>query len=275
VKLRRVEAFASAKVNLGWRVGPVREDGYHDVSGALQTISLRDRLVFEVSSGEGVRVVVPGHPDLEGESNLVDAAARVIAERVDPIATTVTIEKHIPVAAGLGGGSADAAAALLAFNVLWGAELSARKLVELGATIGSDVPALLIGGLVHASGRGERVKRIGSTSGYSIVLGITDGAISTADAYRVFDTMPEVAPTSWVHNDLEGAACALFPGLHEKVDAMREAAGVAFVSGSGPTVVGLVETRDVDGTAERVRSAFDRVEIAEPTESGVQLRLPS
>jgi 4-diphosphocytidyl-2-C-methyl-D-erythritol kinase len=266
MKPRRVVAFGHAKVNIGWRVGALRDDGYHDVTGLIQTISLADRLEFVADDGDGVRVSVPSDPSLEGDSNLVYRAAELLGDRA-PV--HVTIDKQIPVAAGLGGGSADAAAALVALNVLWGCELSARKLVELGAEIGSDVPAMLAGGLVHVSGRGERVRRIGSTSGYGFVLGISDAAISTPDAYRAFDAGVRSESDRIEHNDLEAAACSLVDGLAAKVEAMREACGVAFVSGSGPTVVGMGSS----DAAERVRGVFDRVETATPTDSGVVLRL--
>ncbi len=277
MKPRRIEATAHAKVNIGWRVGPLREDGFHDVNGIVQTISLADHLAFEASEGDGVEIVVPDHPELEGPANLVSASAELLERWATP--TRITIDKRIPLAAGLGGGSADAAAALLALNVLWGAELSAAKLVSLGASIGSDVPAILAGGLVHASGRGERVRRIGATSGYSFVLGISDAGVSAADAYRLLDELgnrtaaerPFTYPERIEHNDLEAAACELVPGLAERVEVMREASGAAFVSGSGPTVVGV--TSEPDRVAERVRASFARVEIAQPTESGVVLRL--
>jgi 4-diphosphocytidyl-2-C-methyl-D-erythritol kinase len=268
VKLRRVESFAHAKVNIGWRVGARREDGYHDVNGLIQTISLADRLEFVADDGDGVRVSVPGHPGLEA-SNLVLDAARLLERFVRP--TKITIDKQIPVAAGLGGGSADAAAALCALNVLWGAELPAQRLVQMGAEIGSDVPALLLGGLVHVSGRGEHVRRIGSTSGYGFVLGISEVGVSAADAYRMFDELPPGEPNRLEHNDLEAAACALVPGLAERVEAMRAACGVAFVSGSGPTVVGV--SSDAETAADAVRNDFDRVEVTGPNDSGVVLRL--
>jgi len=270
---RRVEAFGHAKVNIGWQVGARREDGYHDVSGLIQTISLADRLELVADDGEGVRIVVPGHPTLETEANLVHDAARLLADHVEAVPVTITVDKGIPVAAGLGGGSADAAAALFALNILWGADLSARRLVELGAEIGSDVPAILVGGLVHASGRGERVRRIGNTSGYGFVLGISDAHVATADAYRVFDELPRTRSDAIEHNDLEAAAYSLVDGLAGRVDAMREACDVAFVSGSGPTVVGV--TADPERAAEWMRPIFDRVEIAEPTDVGVRVRLGS
>jgi len=265
VKPKRVAATAHAKVNIGWHVGARREDGYHDVHGLIQTISLADRIEFVSDDGDGVRVEVPGHPELEGEDNLVRAAARLLGE-VRPV--LVTIDKRIPVAAGLGGGSADAAAALVALNVLWGRELSARRLVELGAEIGSDVPAMLCGGLVHVSGRGESVRRIGSTSGYSLVLGISEAAISTPDAYRAFDEGRRSTGARIEHNDLEAAAVSLHPGLAARLEVMREECGVAWVSGSGPTIVGIA-----DEATARIEAAFDRVDVVTPAASGVVLRL--
>ncbi len=265
MKLRRVKAFAHAKVNIGWRVGPRREDGYHDVSGVMQTISLADELTLEADDGDGVRVIVPGHPGLES-SNLVLDAAGLLERFARP--TKITIDKRIPIAAGLGGGSADAAAALCALNVLWGADLPARRLVELASEIGSDVPALLLGGLVHASGRGELVRRIGSTSGFGFVLGISDQGISAADAYRAFDELPGSGSDRIEHNDLEAAACAIVPGLAARVEIMRETYGTAWVSGSGPTVVAIGSE-----IPERIAASFDRVELAEPVDAGVVLRL--
>jgi len=265
MKLQRVVAYGHAKVNIGWRVGAKREDGYHDVNGLVQTISLADQLVCEIGEDD-LRIVVPGHPSLESSSNLVCAAASLLGKWARP--TTITIDKKIPVAAGLGGGSADAAAALCALNVLWSCELTARRLVELGAELGSDVPAIMTGALVHASGRGERVRRIGSTSGYHLVLGISDAGISTPDAYRAFDEGIRGESDRIEHNDLQDAALALAEGLAAKLEVMRETYGVAWVSGSGPTIAAIG-----DEITPEIEALFDRVELVSPSESGVVLRL--
>jgi 4-diphosphocytidyl-2-C-methyl-D-erythritol kinase len=287
---RRATVHGAAKINLGWRVGPRREDGYHEVSGLLQSISLADRLVISTDTADqerlgagfcfdvGAQVTLKVHssPELESESNLICRAAELIAGKTEPAATTIELEKRIPVAAGLGGGSADAAAALVGLNTVWGARLTASQLVEMGADVGSDVPAMLIGGLVHASGRGERAKRVGSYTAGWIVIGTGEERVSAAAAYEEFDRLrPDgTDPESLHHNDLERATLELVPGLRERLDAMREAAGVAFVSGSGPAVVGVVDSQDAaERVKSRVATAFDEVVVAQPVDWGVRLVL--
>jgi 4-diphosphocytidyl-2-C-methyl-D-erythritol kinase len=278
--LRKVAAEASAKINIGWHVGPRRDDGYHDVSGVMQTITLRDRIEVIASDpdddGPLVALEVPGHPELESSENLIVRAAHALAEDADATPVRIVLHKSIPVAAGLGGGSADAAATLMALGMAWKARGSLGDLAQIGATIGSDVPAILRGGLVHASGRGEQVRSIGSfTSGY-VVLGVTRAPISAADAYAAFDRLGPLHAAAWHHNDLEAAACDLLPGLEARLAAMRDAAPVAFVSGSGPTVVGVVaDEAEAISVAERVRGDFDDVLTARPSLWGVRLQLGS
>lgn len=270
---RSATAIAYAKVNVGWQVGALRDDGYHDVSGLIQTISLTDTLSFSVDEGIGVRLSVPDAPELETEDNLVMKAARALGEVVEQRPTNVILHKSIPIAAGLGGGSADAAATLVALNVLWGARRTARQLIELGAEVGSDVPALLVGGLVHASGRGERVRNVGSGDGGAFVLGISPERISAADAYNAIEASTGKR-SSIFHNDLECAAVALVPALAGRLAAMREACGVAFVAGSGPTVVGAVaEQASAQKAMKQVEPAFSDVLVASPVDRGVQLRV--
>jgi len=281
---RRVTAFAAGKINVAWRVGALRGDGFHDVCGIIHTISLHDRL--DVSAGESadqglvVDVGAPFALDVVGaaklatEDNLVVRAARALAGTAVARPTSIRLEKSIPVAAGLGGGSADAAAALVALNVVWGAGLAPARLLELGAEVGSDVPAILAGGLVHVGGRGERVRRIGGATAGAFVLGISAERIPAADAYARWDAMdPPDANDSMSHNDLEAAAAAILPELGDRVAAMR-AAGTdpVFVSGSGPTVVGVAaDDRRAREAAERVGGSFARVEVVHPSPWGVRL----
>jgi 4-diphosphocytidyl-2-C-methyl-D-erythritol kinase len=269
----------AAKVNVGWRVGPRRDDGYHDVDGLIQTITLADRIEIVTKRRPGdLTVVVPKYPELAGSSNLVDRAARLLAERVgEPPETEVLVHKQIPIAAGLGGGSADAAATLVGLNVAWRAGLDVRQLLELGSRIGSDVPAMMAGGLVAVAGRGERTRSIGSFDDGWVVLGVGAEQASTATVYELFDQTGARPSTSdgagaIHHNDLELAACELVPGLGDRVDAMRAAAGIAFVSGSGPTVVGVAATeRRAHAIAECVAPEFVDVLIAQPCAWGVRL----
>lgn len=282
---RRVTALAAAKVNIGWRVGSRRPDGYHDVCGSIHTISLTDRLDAELGDdeppGRGGVVVDAGGVrlrlrvdvgDLEVEGNLVVKAARSLAERSEARPTTIELQKSIPVTAGLGGGSADAAATLMALNQLWGARLTARDLLELSSSVGSDVPAILLGGLVHVSGRGERVRNLGAASAGVFVLGVGTERISAADAYAAFDGLDASPPASFHHNDLEAAACSIVPALEGRLEAMRTAAGLAFVAGSGPTVVAVAsDEAHAHAIVERVRGSFENVLVAKPIDWGVRV----
>ncbi|MEX0873528.1 MAG: hypothetical protein WD646_15750 [Actinomycetota bacterium] len=291
---RHVTVHGAAKINVGWRVGARRSDGHHEVSGLLQTISLTDRLAISTDVGDppgkGVGVAfdvgapislrVDGPEKLEGElestDNLVCRAAKLLAERAEARPTAIALDKKIPVAAGLGGGSADAAAALVGLNTVWAAGLSASRLVELGAEIGSDVPAMLIGGLVHASGRGSSVRRVGSYTEGWVVLGIGAEHVSAAESYEAFDGLEWGRDGSVFvhHNDLQRATIQLVPALRERLDAMQKAAGVAFMSGSGPTVVGVVETESqAHDVRAQVGSVFERVLVAQPVDWGVHLFL--
>jgi 4-diphosphocytidyl-2-C-methyl-D-erythritol kinase len=268
---------ASAKVNIGWRVGARRADGYHDVSGLLQTISLSDRLEIATDSRDGAfDVAVPGHPELETGSNLVHAAAQALRERVpEPPGTLFVIHKRIPVAAGLGGGSADAAGALIGLSIAWGAKIGVERLIAIGASIGSDVPPLMVGGLVAVSGRGEVTRGVGSFDAGWLVLGVGAEHVPTPAVYELFDEIGTVPSDVLFHNDLEAAACELVPELGERITAMRDATGIAFVSGSGPTVVGVAaDERSAHDAADGVRHVFADVLIAQPCTSGVRVSFP-
>ncbi len=274
--LARVQVECAAKVNIGWHVGRRRDDGYHEVFGLMHTISLVDRLEITRAEGDGLRLKVPGHPELENESNLVHAAVEALGD-VSPPPTSVVVHKAIPVGAGLGGGSADAAGALVGLNALWGTGVRPRRLADLAATIGSDVPGILMGGLVHASGRGERVRNVGAFDEGWLVLGVCDEQVSAKAAYERFDALAEGAePAELHHNDLERAACELVHGLRERLAAMRAHSGVAFVSGSGPTVVGVcADEAHARGVAANMRDRFAAVHVARPIPWGVRLTLSS
>ena len=189
---------APAKINLQLAVGPRRGDGYHDLVTVFQAISLYDDVsVAEGSdpgedrvlvSGEGADAV-PGGPD-----NLARRAATALAEAAGlardvtgPI--EITIRKRIPVAAGLAGGSADAAAALVACNELWNTGLSHDQLAEVAADVGSDVPFALLGGTAVGQGRGERLTPALASGEYHWVLAVADGALSTPEVYATLDRL--------------------------------------------------------------------------------------
>lgn len=268
---RGVSAAAPAKVNLCLGVGPVRPDGYHSLATVYQAIGVCDEVRAEPSSAWGVSV--QGNPEVAldlvptDESNIAVQAARALAEvhgLHDPVHLTIT--KNIPIAGGLAGGSADAAAALLACDALWGTRTARPELMRVAAGLGSDVPFALVGGTAIGSGRGELVMPV-SCAGtcWWVVLHATEG-LSTPAVYREFDRLnadkpvPEPAiPAALLtalaagdiaalgaamSNDLQDSALDLRPELREALAAGRRASALgALVSGSGPSCLFLVGDR--------------------------------
>jgi 4-diphosphocytidyl-2-C-methyl-D-erythritol kinase len=253
---------AHAKVNVFLRVLGRRDDGYHDVETLLLPISLADQVTVE-PAGE-LTVSIEG-PAAEGvppdDGNLAIRAARALAAEVgaggsEAPGARITIEKRIPVAAGLGGGSADAAATLLLLDELWAVGSGRDGLARLAAEIGSDVPALLLGEPAYAEGRGERVAPVLVQSTTWIVKPFAFG-VSSADAYAWWDEQAATGPDagaliaaaeagnnsllgSALYNDLQGPVAARHPEISQTIETFIEAgAEGAVMSGSGPTVAAL------------------------------------
>jgi 4-diphosphocytidyl-2-C-methyl-D-erythritol kinase len=252
----------SAKINLTLRVGPVRPDGFHEVRTLMQSVALCDRMTLSARRGPFVLATSsPGIPT--DRTNLITVAAerlwRAIGRSGDPRDVHVRLVKEIPVAAGLGGGSADAAAALVGLNILWDARMTLRDLVRLGAEIGSDVPFALHGGTALGAGRGEELYPLDDAPRMSVVIIKPSFGVSTAQAYAWLDTdrrqavlEPDRAarvgeidfgwpggPVSLV-NDLQGPVAVRHPAVNEMVDALRRAgARAAAMTGSGSAVFGV------------------------------------
>jgi 4-diphosphocytidyl-2-C-methyl-D-erythritol kinase len=260
---------ARAKVNLFLRVLGRRPDGYHELETLMVPISLADRLELHANAGPGDQTLslsfaVRGEQDLvkgvpSDESNLVARAAARLAEAAGVRGfADVLLEKRIPPAAGLGGGSADAAATLLALNELWGLGLSEEALIEIASSVGSDVPALLAGSGVLAKGRGELVERVDVPAYEWWIVPLPFG-VSTAEAFGWWDE--DRAPSGpdprsvllaamagdvitlgpLLFNDLEEPVCRRHPEVREAKDRLLDAgAAGAIMCGSGPTVAGLI-----------------------------------
>ena len=272
---------APAKINLQLAVGPLREDGYHDLVTVFQAVSLYDEVTAATVDGLGEDVAlvsgegadsVPAGPD-----NLALRAAAALAQVAglspDPGRhLEITIRKRIPVAAGLAGGSADAAAALVACNELWQAGLSVEQLSGIAAGVGSDVAFALLGGTAVGQGRGEQVSPALASGEYHWVLAVADGQLSTPAVYRALDRLRESASVPdasggpdaldnalmtalrsgepaavgpALSNDLQAAALSLFPALRKTLNAGQELGALgAIVAGSGPTCVFLAANAD-------------------------------
>jgi 4-diphosphocytidyl-2-C-methyl-D-erythritol kinase len=249
--------LAYAKLNLVLHVGRPREDGMHPICSLMASIDLADELTATPRESGADSVHCPG---VVGDN----LAARALAEfrsraggELPPL--ELRIDKRIPVAAGLGGGSADAAAALRIANELAGAPLSAAELLRLAADLGSDVPSQLEPGHALVQGVGERVDPLELPALSAVLLPDPDG-LSTAAVYgeldRIGGTREQLDPdplrslaasapadlAAGLANDLQAAALSLRPSLAAKLDSLRAAGALgAVVSGSGPTCVGLFD----------------------------------
>ncbi|MDP9430238.1 MAG: 4-(cytidine 5'-diphospho)-2-C-methyl-D-erythritol kinase, partial [Actinomycetota bacterium] len=191
-----VVARAPAKINVHLAVGPLRSDGFHELRTVYLAVSLFDTVT--VRPGDGLAVTVTGKgtagsgPDAvpTDRRNLVWRAAELLAERAGvPADAHITIDKSIPAAAGLAGGSADAAAALVALDALWGTHATRGELTALAARLGSDVPFSLLGGVALGSGRGEQLSPVLARRRWDWVLGIAGEGLSTPAVYAELDRL--------------------------------------------------------------------------------------
>ncbi|HET9655008.1 MAG TPA: 4-(cytidine 5'-diphospho)-2-C-methyl-D-erythritol kinase [Kineosporiaceae bacterium] len=260
-----VVARAPAKINLALGVGPLRPDGYHELATVFHAVSLVDEVA--AAPADDITVTVEGVQADEvptDEGNLAVRAARLLALRAGVAeGARLRIRKGIPVAGGMAGGSADAAAALIACDALWRVGLSREDLAELAAELGSDVPFCLFGGTAIGAGRGEQVTPALARGEYHWVVATADHGLSTPQVFAELDRlragqevpMPRITPelmqalrsgdpvalAGCLSNDLQEAAVSLAPRLRRTLDLGRDAGALAgLVSGSGPTVVFLV-----------------------------------
>ncbi len=261
-----------AKINLSLSVGPLRADGYHELVTVFHAVSLYDEVIARAARGLSLTVEplrrdsdVGGVP--EDEHNLAWQAALLLAEhaRVEPD-VRLTVRKDIPVAGGMAGGSADAAATLVACDRLWGTGLARDELHELAGRLGSDVPFALHGGTAIGTGRGEHISPVLAPSGLEWVIAVLDAGLSTPKVFEACDLRrrrdelaipepgvhPDLMTTlrsgdaarigAALYNDLQPAAIELLPEIGALLETGRAAgAAGALVSGSGPTTVFLVD----------------------------------
>jgi 4-diphosphocytidyl-2-C-methyl-D-erythritol kinase len=275
---RAVRRLAHAKLNVCLRVLGRRDDGYHEVETLVLPLELHD--VVEVSPGADLAVEVTGPraADLAdaGGERLALAAARALAERCSVReGATIRIDKRIPVAAGLGGGSADAAATLLALDEVWGCGAGTDLLAEVAVGLGSDVPAMLAGGATFCTGRGEVARPVHAQTTFWVVRSFGFG-VATADAYRwwdedgaatgpdpgalvaAFETGNDELTGSALANDLQAGVARRHPEVAEAIEASLETGALgAVMTGSGPTVVALARhLADADRIAAAVPGSF-------------------
>jgi 4-diphosphocytidyl-2-C-methyl-D-erythritol kinase len=256
-----VEVEAHAKINVFLRVLSRRDDGYHDIESLLLPVSLADRVVLRPDpAGAGCGVFFPdGRPaGIDPDEDLAGRAAAALVESrwSEGRGIDVRVEKRIPIAAGMGGGSADAAAVIRGGNRLWGDPLPEEELLRIAAGVGSDVPALLHGGPVLVRGRGEIVEPASAAPTWWVLLPLSFG-VSSAQAYAWWDehgiTGPDPGPlieavgagdpsklAGKLFNDLQEPVTRHHPEIRRAMERLLEAGALeAIMSGSGPTVAGL------------------------------------
>jgi 4-diphosphocytidyl-2-C-methyl-D-erythritol kinase len=271
---------AAAKVNLYLGVGRPRPDGYHPLATVYQTLSLHDDVTVRTGPEWAVDLICEDDIDRDafptGEDNIVVRAGRLLTTHHGiESAAELTVRKSIPIAGGLAGGSADAAAALVALDRLWDLQTSDEDMLTLAGALGSDVPFALVGGTALGGGRGEVVTpMLDDATRWWVVVPARLG-LSTPAVYRHYDELTPDAPAevnvpselvaaladpdsralaAALGNDLEDAAVDLRPELGELLEAGERAGALrGLISGSGPTCVFLCTDR---GSADRVRAAL-------------------
>ncbi len=264
-----VTVRAPAKVNLELDVGPRRGDGFHALSTVYMAVGLYDEVTVATADDWEVAVSGPYADRVPtDDTNLALIAAKALAAEVgvaEPV--SIRIHKDIPVAGGMAGGSADAAAALVACDHLWGAGLAREQLVALGAALGSDVPFAMSGGIAMGSGRGEQLAPVLARGTFYWVFAVSSSGLSTPAVYAECDRLrgkaliaaPEPSAAMMtalrsgdpealgraLSNDLQDAAISLRPTLREVLDAGQEFGALgSIVSGSGPTVAFLTASAE-------------------------------
>lgn len=270
---------APAKINWLLSVLSKRQDGYHEIKTLMQAVTLYDCLEFEKSENMEVET----ESEIPMKDNLVYRAAVLLKEKFKvKKGALITLKKEIPLAAGLGGGSSDAACAMIGLNKLWGLGLDNEKLMELGAMIGSDVPFFFNGHFALAEGRGEVITPLDMKTPHILLLVKPDIGVSTKWAYaemngllkeltkkdnniklscqalesRDFHQMALI-----LRNDFEIPVAKKFPAINELKNRLLESgAKVSLMSGSGPTVFGVFDNKaNAEQAAEAMKPNWSRV----------------
>lgn len=261
--MKQLELKALAKINLGLDVLGRRENGYHDVRMIMQSIYLYDNVTLEKTETPGIVLKTNLRYLPADENNIAWKAAKMLMDEFDiPGGVSITLDKHIPVAAGMAGGSTNAAAVLFGMNRMFGLGLSKKELMERGVRLGADVPYCIMRGTVLAEGIGEELTTLPAMPACTILVAKPPISVSTKEVYEALD-----AEDGWQHPDIDGIMEGLEEGSLEKVAScmgnvleqvtvrnypvideikkvMKEEGALnAMMSGSGPTVFGIFTDR--------------------------------
>ncbi len=273
---------ANAKINLGLDVLRRREDGYHEVKMIMQMVDLSDILTFESRDDEEIHIMTNSGKLPCDENNLIYKAAMVLfAETGKKIGVDIYLEKRIPIAAGMAGGSTDAAATFLALNEMLGSPLSKEKLQEISVKVGADVPYCIMGGTALSEGIGEVLTPLPSPPQVHLLIAKPDADVSTAFVYKNLrlDTLekhPDIdgmkkaiedgdlqGIASRMENVLETVTIPAYPLIGQiKEVCKQEGAMNALMSGSGPTVFAMYTDKEkAENAAKRIREEMKIQEV--------------
>lgn len=282
-------ALAQGKINLVFQVGGLGQDGYHEVASIYQALELSETVT--VSPSENWQVVcfgdVPGVDFVPtGEDNIVVKAAKLLAESVgisNPSPMKFEIEKQIPVAGGMAGGSADAAAALVALNEAWCLGLDSAALSLVGAKVGADVPFALLGGTALGTGSGVELEKLPDHPELHILLVFSDKGLSTKDVFLRFDELNPSGDKLSANlasdylgqlgqNSLQSPALSLRPDLAKTMELNLGVNG-GYLSGSGPTIWFCSESKSQAEEALRLATSFGfKAVLTKTSNLGARLR---
>lgn len=313
--MHRCTLIAPAKINLYLEIIGDRPDGYHELAMVMQTVGLSDRVDIAALSTQAIQLSC-NHPDVpQDNSNLAHRAAQLMCDRFPDAfsrfgGVRITIDKHIPVGAGLAGGSTNAAAVLLGLDLIWGLGLTKQELQDLGATLGSDVPFCIAGGTLLATGRGEQLSPLRDLQPLPLVLAkYRSLSVSTVWAYQTYrqtfgHTYPPSGPAfsqrhaqvhsgpmvtaiaqanlpalaEQLHNDLEKVVLTAHPEVQDLRDAFQAQPDVmgTMMSGSGPTVFALCTSTTAAKTiAQAIKTQLNNPDldlwVTQTTAQGVHL----
>lgn len=263
--MEKLEYKARAKVNLGLDVCGRLENGYHEVKMVMQSVDIYDELVFKRRLDPDIILAVDSQDTLgDISNNLIFRAAKMMKEYFSiKEGIEIYLKKNIPVAAGMAGGSTDAAATMLAMNELFGLEKSKEQLMELAVRLGADIPFCIMGGTALAEGIGEKLTALPAPQKAVLLIAKPDVMVSTKDVYEnlhleTVEKHPDIdgmiqalkdgslsGVTDRMENVLETVTIKLYPVIEEIKTFMKEHGAInALMSGSGPTVFGIYETEE-------------------------------
>jgi len=253
-----------AKINLYLKIGKKLKSGYHNIQSVMHPVELHDNISFE-KLNEDLIIVQSNNPDLESKENLAYKAASLLKDTFKvKEGVRITIEKNIPMSAGLGGGSSNAANTLVMLNKMWNLGISQKKLISLGVEIGSDVPFFIVGKTALVEGIGNRIKPLRKSLSINLVLVNPGIKVSTSRAYKQFDkNKDKLKPNKKninelikainkkdvkkisenMYNDFDEVIGKKYSIIKDiKTNLRKFNASNSLVSGSGPTVIGLFES---------------------------------